>query len=723
MSDEREKIVRTNDADKGEGEEEESICSRNPNLGKCKYILLLEETGRYLAIMFIVALVAAAVLLASGREALANRAAEYAYYLLVASVLSLLTSTFLEPRVEEEGEKPPEAHGGEAPLSEKPEPSLVGGLTAGVKSLLAPFLTRVSHLLERAGEGRLLVALGALGLAGSFSLAGTLVGLSVVPGRPTIIVDPLEWSRSYLAVSLALSLVAAPLVYRALGGIGLIIYLVILAVSPLQGWASIIPVGLVVSTIIRLLEPPRILITVNLTLLILALVGLVRPLHTWMSAWGWAGLTAASVAALVLLFVSLTLVSIDSLERLAVVLKKSGGRGGRPLEDFPGGEGDEGSTPLEPLRELPTVAVVALFASVLTVGSLHFKTEGIVSLDTVFHTSMCIAYSGGFQDPLTWERPLFTTLACGGANLVGDYILFFDVIVPLLGLTLLVTVIYALARDAGLGQEMSLIASIIALAYWAPFFIYAGFQTNLLALPLALIMARYSARDVEKGTWSPQPVFIALVLALFHPWTLAYYTVGILFHALITTEGRVKRSLKTLAYTLGPAWLAYFALMGEGGYAILQVTERAISPQLQGDFDITNALRVFAWGTALRADALLPFALLYLAYQWGAAREGGARGLGVARSWPMAFTLITGLGVFLLGRGELIIRLLIDMPIPLAYAMLAERVLGGGVGRLKKAVMIAPIIMVMSYYIVFAPFTPIEINWGRLVGLSISPPT
>ncbi len=60
----------------------------------------LYRVGQFFAAVFIVLLVAAAIVLAKGDERDANQLAEGAYYALVISVVSLLAATALEEREE-----------------------------------------------------------------------------------------------------------------------------------------------------------------------------------------------------------------------------------------------------------------------------------------------------------------------------------------------------------------------------------------------------------------------------------------------------------------------------------------------------------------------------------------------------------------------------------------------------------------------------------------------
>ena len=70
-------------------------------LSRLRGVISLDALGRGFIIGFMVLLVAAAVQLALGEEAIANKMAEYAYYLLVAGVVVLLVDTIRESRGEE----------------------------------------------------------------------------------------------------------------------------------------------------------------------------------------------------------------------------------------------------------------------------------------------------------------------------------------------------------------------------------------------------------------------------------------------------------------------------------------------------------------------------------------------------------------------------------------------------------------------------------------------
>lgn len=673
-----------------EEEEEPSACEQYPNLPRCRWVKTLEDTGRMLAILFMIAMIAAAAALGLGREALANKLAEYAYYLLVASVASLLISIALEPRLEE-------AHGHvetlveEGPMGETGhEEEAPGKKQPSLSDRLAPLFSRAfSHVSRVEDTGALYVTLLALALVGAMINTGSSLGLSLVPGRPTIITNPFEWSPLFRATALLLALLGLPLVLTKWGRLAALAYFLTTLSSPWVAYASLAPLIMLAAYIITGMGDERVRRGLSLSLLLLALITLSRPIHTWVASWAWSGLVMGSFLGMVVMLSTL-------LGLLATA---------RPTVN----EGDGAGTPpsLRPNGKRGRALLLLVPALLLAVGSVilvQSRVDGIVSLDTYYHTIACEKYEKGEITLFTPERPLFTLTTCALAPRLGGYYFFFDVTIPLLGLPALAVATYYILTRNGMNPHWAGAGAALSVSYWAPFFLYAGFQTNLLALPIALWMMDRLSRDMARGESSLLTGFLALFLGLFHPWTLAYFTVSTgVYIALSTRLEQTSPSTATRVAitTLLPGWVSYAAVTQLKGTASLATITGQLVQPLSGPFAIGDTLRIFAWGTGLRGEVVLPLALL-IAFLY--VKRGGLS----RTDWMTAASLTSALGLLFLTRGDITLRLLVDMPAPLALMLLLRREVSSSIRPLL--IITASSIIVLLYFLAFAPLTPAELE-------------
>ncbi len=672
-----------------EEEEEPSACEQYPNLPRCRWVRTLEDTGRMLAILFMVAMIAAAAALGLGREALANRLAEYAYYLLVASVASLLVSMALEPRLGEASDKV-ETLGEEEPWGETMHVETPGEKRPSLRDRLAPLFSRVFSYVSRIENmGALHITVLAFALVGVMVNAGSSLGLSLVPGRPTIITNPFEWSPLFRATALMMALLSLPLILSKWGRLAALVYFLATLSSPWVAYASLAPLLMLAAYTITSMGDERARTGLALSLLLLALVTLSRPIHTWVASWAWSGLVMGSFLGMVVL-----LSAFLGLLATARPTSNGGEATGAPLLS------SQNSRRARSLLFLVPAIVLAVGSIIL----VQDRVDGVVSLDTYYHTIACEKYERGEISLFTPERPLFTLTTCALAPRLGGYFFFFDVVVPLLGLPVLAVATYFILARNGMEPHWAGTGAALSIAYWAPFFLYAGFQTNLLALPVALWMMDRLSRDMARGESSLLTGFLALFLGLFHPWTLAYFTVSTAVYIVMSI--RLKQTspytaARVAMASLLPGWVSYAAVTQlKGAASLATITGQLVQP-LSGPFAIGDTLRIFAWGTGLRGEVILPLSLL-IAFLY--VRRGGLS----RTDWMTAASLASALGLLFLTRGDITLRLLVDMPAPLALVILLRREVPSSVRPLL--IITASSIVVLLYFLAFAPLTPAELK-------------
>lgn len=203
-------------------------------------------------------------------------------------------------------------------------------------------------------------------------------------------------------------------------------------------------------------------------------------------------------------------------------------------------------------------------------------------------------------------RPLYFLLVFTVYKLLNSLLgvtleVFFDIILPLMGLLALVITVYYVG-----GAKAAFFASL----YWSPAFIYGGFQTNLLALPLAILYAKYFIESK-----SLRATALGILLSLLHPWTLAYYTISL---AVALKAINLQAPLKHYVQLIAP-WASFVAVnlvvgsaSGEGAGSRLMASATSIIMPLNPGLDLVGALLIQVWGTMGRVEAQLVFIIAAL---------------------------------------------------------------------------------------------------------------
>ena len=329
----------------------------------------------------------------------------------------------------------------------------------------------------------------------------------------------------------------------------------------------------------------------------------------------------------------------------------------------------------------------------------HQKTNGgIVSLDTIFNIKMCKAYNMGEEKALwSWQRPLYTILAC---KLSGDTIekkvFFFDYYLPLTGFILLALSSAYFLRKTGTTWLSQAMVMLLSLFYWTPFFVYGGFQTNLIALPVGLFLMYKLQSTLEESSIKNvlQLGISSLFLGLWHPWTLAYFSGAAFF--LLLFELIKKKRLSILKKTVIPlliGWVAHLMVSIKAGSS--GVASVALNLYQRQDF--LWSIKYFVWGTALRGDFYFP-ALLTIV-------------LLLARIKPLnntkwiLYSIMPAFLALLTTNGKLYIRFMIDSPIPL---LIGSTLIDGKTleEKITTTMIMMATFMTWTYYIYYAPLTP-----------------
>ncbi|BEP16663.1 hypothetical protein PYJP_00150 [Pyrofollis japonicus] len=323
------------------------------------------------------------------------------------------------------------------------------------------------------------------------------------------------------------------------------------------------------------------------------------------------------------------------------------------------------SKPLQTNNSHKHVGLVLLLVAYLIaimgilVPHLRYGFNKIVSYDTYYNIRFCDALrKGDYMKALfSWQRPLYGILVTGTAALVNCSAWFFDVIVPLVGLVLLATFLWLIIRKETSSNLIAGIAAVIGTSYWAPFFLYAGLQTNLLALPAAISLPYLLLKRKD----TKASMIVSAFLGLWHPWTLAYYTVAILIAARFTPSQELKELLRNIAYGLMPGWLSYgFVAFVSSKALVINVAQSGVlvsKPFLQN-------IGIFFWGTSMRPDVFVPL-VMYLISIWALRRK-------IIPLWVFAPSLLGFLSP-LLPNARLIVRFLVDAPFPLLLALVLSR--------------------------------------------------
>ncbi len=601
-------------------------------------LAIIEAGGQGLALAFMILLILAAIMLAVGDQAAANILAEYAYYSLVGAVTLLLVSTSLEQR---ENEQRADTRASEE-AAQKPgkEAALAG---KAVKRYRLPSLRGRAWNTDRLARKRLLrlvsIGLFATGLASSLILTARPLGIVVLPGRPTILSVPLP--HTLVSLSMFLEIIGLLASLFLINARSIVVLGIVAAILRDLGIASPFT-GLAASSLYAYLSlMPRkynyyVLLAPLLAASVLALPGTHSSL---VAGIGWSIIASATITGLVLGFTASVTILATRVET-------------RAAETRPG----------LAMRDKRLLASLLLLAglSVLVVLSPHLRYRGkILSLDTVFNLKYCsLLASGDTMLYFTWMRPLYVLAAC--TPLLQLHIglsglkTWFDIVIPSIGLSALTITVLLILLYTGLTLIQAIIGAVIALSYWAPFFLYAGLQTNLLVLPAALLYALLVMTPGQQHTRRSLVVIALLSLFLggWHPWTLAYYTAGLLIALIIYPR---LLDAKAVSAALLPGWLLHAviaAISRKSGVA--SVAKSAIT--LHKSF--IWSLKVFMWGTSLRGEILLPLGalLLYMAL--------GRKQLLNKALWALASTIPALLGI-IMPMSDLYPRLLVDAPVPL----------------------------------------------------------
>ncbi len=621
---------------------------------------IIEVAGKGLVLAFIVLLVIAATYLALGEESIANVLAEYAYYSLVASVILLIVSAYFDEDIGTRVSRP------KTTMRFKLKTPLISGL---VRVEWTSTIT-VSMLLA--------------GLVGSFILSATGLQLFVIPGRPTIILTYNGVYRWLGLVFVALSTAYLFLSRRVLAAIIMTVLVLVGFMEPLL-WIFV-PVAYIIlvfeSLEHRLLT--SLLLVFYLILVILMAYSLVL---TSSAGLAWGLLSSAAVAGLIVGFASVAL-TLYLLIRYGPVNTSSDSSGGVSssqygLVAFLGG-------------------ILGFGLAILSVMVPHVVYGWyVVSLDTVFNMNSCSrVVEGDFLYGFRWSRPLYAFTVCYLPYSLGvNAKVFFDVVLPIFGLSILGTTIAYILYRWGYGVLETVIGVSASLAYWAPFFVYSGLQTNLLALPVALLYSKWCIEllygvGVEKE-YLVKIVTASVFLGLWHPWTFMYFASSVLLASILLARDRGRGLLYGLLFTL-PGFSAHALsslVAGFSGLVSVVASSVYYSPFLHN-------LKVFMWGTGLRGEILLAASLVML---------------GIARAFPKtlgnpvsAWLFFTSLPVFVgivLPMSKLFIRLLVNAPLPLLLVCLAPYMAWG-----RKLLVAMTLTTMLSWFFLVLRAAPIPMQ-------------
>ena len=297
--------------------------------------------------------------------------------------------------------------------------------------------------------------------------------------------------------------------------------------------------------------------------------------------------------------------------------------------------------------------VVAVLSVVIPHSSPVNPSRTVVSTDAVFNAAWIRSYLekglvGAFEDTINSLRPAYMAFLFAFYELVGgDPEAFADIVLPGLGFLLLALSTYWFAQIQP--GSMPGLASLLALLYWSPAFVYGGFQTNLYALSIALVASRLLFESRTRLF-----LLIATILGLWHPWTLVYYTVAWLAYQAAYSESRIAsmETLARLAVAILPLAatvatdMLLLAIFAKDSSALLAIAKPAVPKPLTGPYE---ALFLQVWGTMARPEVSLAIIPLVLR---------GQAGLGTASLLlPAAFFPLLG--------STSSFRLLLEAPLPL----------------------------------------------------------
>ncbi len=320
---------------------------------------------------------------------------------------------------------------------------------------------------------------------------------------------------------------------------------------------------------------------------------------------------------------------------------------------------------------LSTLVPLLLAALSILVPHIVHGFNKIISLDTVFNIKwLSLLHQKNYDVLFSSQRPLYILVVHSPILLLKvDPIIYFDTIVPLIGLSLLALSVFYMYNDTIHDSTFpwKTIAATLAITYWAPYFVYAGLQTNLLILPLALYFVKLIYRSLESNKIPlVKLISISTIIGLWHPWTLAYITVSIILllfkvqsaESLNKLEKHPK--LKLLLYSLVPGWISHtvIALIAKSS-GVINVAYSLVASETP----LLWSIKIFMWGTGMRPEYYLLSSitlLLYLLYPRRLNVEDSPK----LTPWITTLTLPAFLGL-LLPQTKHLLRLYINAPFPL----------------------------------------------------------